>query len=857
MLKRLTKILLTILICNYGNLLSQNLTVIPQPIEVIKTGSNFSLSGNSISIKISVKDTTNLYIPLDELSSTLKTFKEINLDYDGKSSNVIWIGLTDDDKNFYKICKENALLEQDGIGEEGYSLLIKKDLILIAANKSTGLFYGIQTLKQLIIGNKDNSFLPGVNIFDYPTLKYRGILDDISRGPVPTFDYMKQQVRRLAGLKMNTLQYYIENVVMTKYHPEFAPPDGSITIDEIKDLSAYAKKYHVMLIGNFQSFGHFEKILAHPEYSRLGEKGSLLSPAFPESIKLLKDIYSEMVPAFDSPFFNVDADETFDLGKGASKELVDSLGYAVVYTDQIKKMYSILKDLDVRMMMWGDILLKYPESLNMLPKDIIMMTWGYDAKESYDDMILPFKNAGYDFTISPGVLNSYSTMPDFSVSMPNIKNLVRDGVKYGSMGMVLTVWDDGGSAFFSRDWYGVAYGAEHSWNPNERSLPDFNERFNKIVYADKTGDFTKAVWKLVELTNVPVTNGLKEKLLWTKVIPDSGEVLRIGTEGWDKVKEIVDSAEIYLNEAKPLLHKKDYDYFRFTVEQYRFNADLRFNLMHAVKLYSGALHSQNADKSFTRRQLIDAIDAIGSSRKSLINLYDFYRDIWLNENKTSAMVVVLDKYQSQINDLKDVERRIYSALRDYDSGLDLPEIKKVRLGIEKGEGRFFREWMMINPIPIRQGEENSSVDYLKNKGGELNAVPKVSQEFEYNGNTYRWRRTASEYFDIVNLKEELPGEDSNVVTYAFANIDSPDDRTVKASIGSTDGVDVIINGNIVYSFRKERELKIDEDTFELPLKKGRNNLMLKLYQEDNGWEFTFRLPEYEVSNSKNRYKITE
>ena len=270
MLKRLSKILLTILICNYGNLLSQNLTIIPQPKEVIKTGSNFSLSGNSISIKISVNDTADLYIPLNELSSTLNKFKEVALDYESKSSKVIWIGLPDDDKNFNKICRENALLEPDRIGEEGYSLLIKKDLILIAANKSAGLFYGIQTLRQLIIGNKNNSFLPGVKIFDYPSLKYRGILDDISRGPVPTFDYMKQQVRRLAGLKMNALQYYIENVVMTKSHPEFAPPDGSITIDEIKDLSAYAKKYHVMLIGNFQSFGHFEKILAYPEYSSSG-----------------------------------------------------------------------------------------------------------------------------------------------------------------------------------------------------------------------------------------------------------------------------------------------------------------------------------------------------------------------------------------------------------------------------------------------------------------------------------------------------------------------------------------------------------------------------------------------------------
>ncbi len=187
---------------------------------------------------------------------------------------------------------------------------------------------------------------------------------------------MKQQIRRLAELKMNSLQYYIENVVLTKSHPEFAPLDGSLSIEEIKELSEYAKKYHITLIGNFQSFGHFAKILTHPQYSHLGESGTLLSPAFPESIQLLKDIYSEMVPAFDAPFFNINADETFDLGKGPSKNMVDSLGIAVVYTKFIKKMYETLKGLDVQMLMWTDILLKHPESFGMLPKDIIMMASG-------------------------------------------------------------------------------------------------------------------------------------------------------------------------------------------------------------------------------------------------------------------------------------------------------------------------------------------------------------------------------------------------------------------------------------------------------------------------------------------------
>ena len=126
-----------------------------------------------------------------------------------------------------------------------------------------------------------------------------------------------------------------------------------------------------------------------------------------------------------------------------------------------------------------------------------------------------------------------------------------------------------------------------------------------------------------------------------------------------------------------------------------------------------------------------------------------------------------------------------------------------------------------------------------------------------NDNTYRWRRTASDYFDVVDISEEFQENNNNVATYAFANIDSPDDRNVIAAIGSTDGMDVILNGELVHSTRNERPLNIDEDKFSISLKKGRNNLILKLFQGEGEWKFTFQLIDYNVSNSKNRYRIVE
>ena len=858
-MRKILQIILIIvaLTCDYY-CQNTNLSLVPEPKSVTLLNEKFSIKDSLISIKYSFKDTSDIYIPLKEIKGTFPLVKRFYKNSLKNNQHKIWFGLPEDDNNFKSTCKENEIWNnsiKSRIGRQGYSLIIKNDIILIAGNTKTGVYYGIQTLKQLLNGKRDEGYVTGVKIIDWPDLKYRGILDDISRGPVPTMEFMKEQVRRLAGLKMNILQYYTENVVLTKSHPEFAPPNGSISIEEWKELSDYARKYHIMLIGNFQSFGHFEKILSVPEYSHLGERGNVLSPVFPESIQLLKDIYSEMVPAFDSPFFNVNADETFDLGKGASKPLVDSIGYAAVYTNQINKMHDILKNLNVRMMMWTDILLKYPESLSMLPKDIIMMTWGYDPKDSYAPMIEPIKDAGFDFTISPGVLNSLNIMPDYFVTMPNIHNLVKDGINYGAMGMVCTVWDDGGSAFFSRDWYGVAYSADQSWNSSAYNLNEFDKRFNNGVYRDSTENLTKAIWKLNELTKLPATGGMKEKLVWTKVIPDSSELIRFGIKDWDKVIQIADSAEKYLFKGNPLLYKDDYSYFEFTIKQYEYFAKLRFNLLKCAKLYNEAFKFQTTDKSLTRDNLVEVNNILSHTRELAINLSDDFSGLWLGENKTHFLDSMQTGYKNQINALLDIQQKVFNAINSLDKRQPIPNAPSVRLNIKETEGKYFTDWMMINPISVPESAEWDSIDYLNVIGGELNAVPKVTQEFIYDNHTYRWRRTSSKYFDVVDLNQEFPGKDNRCVTYAFANIDSPDDRVVKASIEGTGDIDVMINGNFVYMVKQNHELKVDENISELPLKKGRNNLMLKLIRRKGDWKFTFRLLGNEVTNNKNRYKI--
>jgi hexosaminidase len=94
-------------------------------------------------------------------------------------------------------------LKADVIGDQGYLLFSDKLRLIVAANTGQGLFYGVQTLRQLL--HREGSVLvcPAVSIRDWPSMEWRGVQDDISRGPISTEDYIKNQIRTLVAYKVD------------------------------------------------------------------------------------------------------------------------------------------------------------------------------------------------------------------------------------------------------------------------------------------------------------------------------------------------------------------------------------------------------------------------------------------------------------------------------------------------------------------------------------------------------------------------------------------------------------------------------------------------------------------------------
>ncbi len=830
------------------------LDVIPYPKKIEVLSGQIVNWPQSISACLSAVDTSGMMINIIQLNQLFQNKSAYRGSSGRKERYVIRLGIPQQGSDFDQLCQEMDILPDESLGNEGYVLWFGSDKSIVAANGKAGVFYGVQTLLQLLRSLNSQQKISAMKITDWPDFAFRGIHDDISRGPVPTLEYMKEQIRRFAELKLNVLSYYTEHIVETKSHGDFAPARGAVSIDEWKELDNYARKHFIQLIGNFQSFAHFEKILAFPQYENLGDTERLLSPLNPKSFEFLQNIYREMAPAFHAPYFMVGGDETWDLGRGKSKKYVDSLGFAHVYANHMKRIGSELNKYNKRMIMWADMALQHPGILKMLPRKTILATWNYSVPDSFNDFIMPLKSAGFDILVCPGILNSRRMMPDYSVTIPNIKQFIKDGYKQEVMGVLNTVWDNGGEALFSRDWYGAAYGAEQSWHVNDISLENYNGRFDLVIYGDKQQKISETISHLTKLADLALTQDMNLPVFWRWTIPEQGKTVFINRADWLEVQNIADCAETILLKSKAKTFPDDIKALQLTVDQYQYMASSRLLALAAADHYKEACLRQKSDREQANELLRKVREELHQIHNKLTNLKKAVKETWQRENRIYWLDHILNKYDEKIANLSQVRQYLQKAVDDFELGYFLPSPIEIGLEIKVITGQYFQNWLLCGSFPNIQ-DAGREIDFLQNMGGETDGIPESVLVFEgLDGKKTGWQKYSSPKSAEIDLTSVYENN-KEVVAYAYCLIESPEKMNVQATLGSNDGIQLFINGQKLFSRKIKRSLVIDEEDISIPLEKGENHILLKIDQNKGEWGFSFRLPDLEVRNHKHKYRI--
>src|SRR3989339_456956 len=174
----------------------------------------------------------------------------------------------------------------DSLGAEGYSLSVTETKIEIKGQTQAGVFYGMQTLRQLCpldIESKKTLAneawaIPQVRIIDRPWFKYRGLLLDPARC-MHSVEFTKRYIDIMAYLKLNVLHWHLTDDqgwrIEIKKYPKFTAGKEKgtfFTQEEISDLVSYAQARHITIVPEIEMPGHSGAMMrAYPEYSCHGQ----------------------------------------------------------------------------------------------------------------------------------------------------------------------------------------------------------------------------------------------------------------------------------------------------------------------------------------------------------------------------------------------------------------------------------------------------------------------------------------------------------------------------------------------------------------------------------------------------------
>ena len=227
-------------------------------------------------------------------------------------------------------------------GNEAYRIEIDKKGIRLSASTETGIFYGLQTLLQLL-NNSDNKTLPALTINDSPRFPYRGLHLDVSRH---FFDkeFVKKQLNAMAYFKMNRLHWHLTDGagwrIEIKKYPRltsfaawrpfdklndwwvggrtFCEQDdpravgGYYTQDDIREVVAYAAERHITIIPEIEMPGHSEEVLAtYPELSCSGKPyvNADFCIGTEKTFEFLENVLLEVIDLFPSEYIHIGGDE--------------------------------------------------------------------------------------------------------------------------------------------------------------------------------------------------------------------------------------------------------------------------------------------------------------------------------------------------------------------------------------------------------------------------------------------------------------------------------------------------------------------------------------------------------------------
>ena len=401
----------------------------------------------------------------------------------------------------------------------------------------------------------------------------RGFHIDL-RIQVMTMPALKAFAKELAGFGINTLVMEWEASYPYEKHATISNK-YAYTREQVRSFVNYCDSLGIDVIPLQQCFGHVEYILRHDRYSELRESQKDISQVCPSQIegdkKLFTDLFADMASLHKSKYIHIGGDETRLLGHCpiCSAKAAEE-GTGKLFSDYIAEMCKIVVSLGKIPVIWSDIVLKYPEVVNELPKQTVYVDWNYGWKINHFGDIGKLLEKGLNFWGSPAIRshpdNWYTT--DWQKHFNNQRDFIPYARKAGYQGMVMTSWSTSGVYGFTWDTnYEVI--DMHAIR-NVYPLSGFRiliAAFAQSLKQAEPLDPEKFVVQYAQ-DRFGLTAAEGEKL-W-KILTVSPDLVKVDTPEdvakLDSIKKSVDEAKAMMTTLQPNEHQKEFAHLRLMLD---------------------------------------------------------------------------------------------------------------------------------------------------------------------------------------------------------------------------------------------------------------------------------------------------
>ena len=377
--------------------------------------------------------------------------------------------------------------------DESYTLTASGSQVVLRAPTVVGGMRGLETLLQLVSGDANGFFFPGIQIQDTPRFRWRGLLIDVGRHFEPV-EVIKRQLDGMAAVKLNVLHFHlsedqgfrVESLKYPKLH-EMGSDGEYYTQAQLRDIVDYAAQRGIRVVPEFDMPGHVTSwVVGYPELASapgpysIARGFGVFDPAFDptrdSTYKFIDTFIGEIAKVFPDPYWHIGGDENNGKQWAANPKIqafmeqrkIKDAHALQTYFNQ--RLMTILNKHGKRMMGWDEI---YQPGL---PKETVVHSWRGQqslidaANQGYDGVL----SAGYYIDLLESAARHYAVDP-----LPANSGLTDEQAKH-ILGGEATMWGEwvGPETIDSRIWPRTAAIAERFWSP--RDVKDVDDMYRRL-----------------------------------------------------------------------------------------------------------------------------------------------------------------------------------------------------------------------------------------------------------------------------------------------------------------------------------------------------------------------------------------